>query len=85
MVLTDYPSSHSDSAKAPEKDSQDDTGENLLNDSDTDLKNVPRNDLEGVDSENQESVPTEPNCPCCFVQNRKSGLSAIEITTESDA
>ena len=28
---------------------------------------------------------TEPNCPCCFVQNRKSGLSAIEITTESDA
>lgn len=60
LVLTDYPSSHSDSAKAPEKNSQDDTGENLLNDSDTDLKNVPRNDLEGVASENQESVPTEP-------------------------
>lgn len=59
LVLTDYPSSHSDSAKAPEKNSQDDTGENLLNDSDTDLKNVPRNDLEGVASENQESVPTE--------------------------
>lgn len=59
LVLTDYPSSHSDSAKAPEKNSQDDTGENLLNDSDTDLKNVPRSDLEGVASENQESVPTE--------------------------
>lgn len=60
LVLTDYPSSHSDSAKAPEKNSQDDTGENLLNDSDTDLKNVPRNDLEEVASENQESVPTAP-------------------------
>lgn len=60
LVLTDYPSSHSDSAKAPEKNSQDDTGENLLNDSDTDLKNVPRNDLEEVASENQESAPTAP-------------------------
>lgn len=60
LVLTDYPSSHSDSAKVPEKNSQDDTGENLLNDSDTDFKNVPRNDLEGVASENQESVPTAP-------------------------
>lgn len=60
LVLTDYPSSHSDSAKAPEKNSQDDTGENLLNDSDTDLKNVPRSDLEEVASENQESVPTAP-------------------------
>ena len=60
LVLTDYPSSHSDSAKAPEKNLQNDTGENLLNDSDTDLKNVPRNDLEGVASENQESAPTAP-------------------------
>ncbi len=60
LVLTDYPSSHSDSAKAPEKNSQDDTGENLLNDSDTDLKNVPRSDLEEVASENQESAPTAP-------------------------
>ena len=60
LVLTDYPSSHSDSAKAPEKNSQDDTGENLLNDSDTDLKNIPRSDLEEVASENQESAPTAP-------------------------
>ena len=60
LVLTDYLASRSDSAKAPEKNSQDDTGENLLNDSDTDLKNIPRNDLEGVASENQESAPTAP-------------------------
>ena len=60
LVLTDYPSSHSDSAKAPEKNSQDDTGENLLNDSDADLKNIPRSDLEEVASENQESAPTAP-------------------------
>lgn len=59
LVLTDYPSSHSDSEKVTEKNLQNDTGENLLNDSDIDLKNVPRNDLEGVASENQESVPTE--------------------------
>lgn len=60
LVLTDYPSFHSDSAKSAEKHLQNDAEEHFQNNSDIGLKSDSHSDLEEGVSENQESVPTAP-------------------------